>query len=695
MSALQIRVLGGFEARPASGPALKLPSRKAEGVLAYLALSPGVPHSRERISSLFWSDRAEPQARGSLRQTLTALRKCLGGNGGEVLRVEGDKITLDPRIVEVDVALFERLLKEGTAEALERALELYRGDFLDGNGIRDAAFEDWLRGVRARLRSTAVRAFVKVLASESGMAAWDRVIVTAERLLALDPLQEAGHQALMRAYAAQGDRTLAIQQYEICRETLQRELGVLPESETETIYAEIADDTSPTSREAARHRDRASETHVSEGACVKPSIAVLPLDSLSASPEQGYFSDGFTEDIITGLSRFRNLTVIARHSSFIVGRERESLVDIGRKLGVQYVVEGSVRKIDSRIRVTAQLIEAATGRHLWAERYDRDLTDLFIVQDEIVGSLVGALAARVDDARLQEAKRTPPENLDAYDCWLRGMDCLGLLTAQGDAEARQFFRKALEIDPQFARAYSGLAMSHFYLCSALSYMPSGEDAVLKEEHRATSYARSAVALDDADHHTHRILGIMLLFQGDFEQARHHLERALALNPNDAETHAWMAWAHMAFGEPEAGIDAGKTAIRLNPFYPVWYSDFLSNAYFMARQYDKAIATMERAPDAMTDTRAWLTAAYAHSGDLGQARAQLEEFYKKGGARWTPESECNFRVLRVTTESDSDAMADWPGRVTLAYLHDHYRGYFRRQDDLEHFLDGLRKAGMQE
>jgi TolB-like protein len=236
----------------------------------------------------------------------------------------------------------------------------------------------------------------------------------------------------------------------------------------------------------------------------KPTIAVLPFTNMSGDPEQEYFSDGITEDIITELSRFRNLLVIARNSSFVYKEKSVNVARIARELGVEYVLEGSVRRAGNRVRITAQLVDAASGKHIWAERYDRELADVFAVQDDVTRNIVGTLAVELEDEALERAQRKRPENLQAYEHWLRGMRKTWT-AGQLNLEARQDFESAIAVDPDFPRAYSGL--SETYQMEALEF-PSRADFHSAYE-KAFAYAQRALALDDADYQAHVMLAILL------------------------------------------------------------------------------------------------------------------------------------------------------------------------------------------
>jgi DNA-binding SARP family transcriptional activator len=239
MVAVRLTLLGGFEARLASGDAVSLPTKKAQALLAYLGLRPGQAHQRDKLAALLWGERSDGHARDGLRHALVVLRKALAGVQPPALQSEGQMLTLNPAVVEVDVAAFERCVREGTPKALERAAELYRGDLLLGSTVSEPLFEEWLVAERERLRESALESLARLLAHQTKTRGTERAIQTAVRLLALDPLQEAAHRALMRLYQRQGRRGAALKQYQVCVGVLQRELGTEPEAETKRLYQEL------------------------------------------------------------------------------------------------------------------------------------------------------------------------------------------------------------------------------------------------------------------------------------------------------------------------------------------------------------------------------------------------------------------------------------------------------------------------
>jgi adenylate cyclase len=297
----------------------------------------------------------------------------------------------------------------------------------------------------------------------------------------------------------------------------------------------------------------------------KPAVAVLPFDNMSGDPAQAYFSGGITEDVITELSRFRELLVIARNSSFAFRGKVADVREIGRVLGAGYVVEGSVRRAGDRVRITAQLVDAATGAHLWAERYDRPLEDVFAVQDEIARGIVATVAARVIAESETAARRKPPRDVRAYDLFLQGLRLSDSFTPGTQALALELFERARALDPTFARAYTGLAFNHLNRAvDAGLGVPRGKDLDRTE---ALRVAEKALALDPNDPRVHFTLGYVCLTWRDFDRAERHLNMARAMNPNDAQIQIVWAWAQACLGEPERGLPAAELAIRLNPAPP--------------------------------------------------------------------------------------------------------------------------------
>ena len=359
---------------------------------------------------------------------------------------------------------------------------------------------------------------------------------------------------------------------------------------------------------------------------VKPSIAVLPFDNMSGDPEQEYFADGITEDIITDLSRFMSLFVIARNSTFTFKGQSLEVKEVGRRLGVRYVVEGSVRRAGKRLRITAQLIDAVNDAHLWAERYDRDLDDVFAVQDEVTQAIVTAIEPHLASTERERARRKPPENLGAWECYQRGLWHLYRHTAEDSAKGQVLFRRAIELDPGFAAPHAALGFSLYYEVVGGLVGDPGDRLP-----RALGEARAAVAADEWDAFGHEVLGRILLLHGEHDASIAAHQTSLELNPNYANAHYGLAFALCFTGQPEEAIRELDEAQRLSPHDPLlWaFMGIKSFALTLLRRYDEALVWAKRSQQGPNVT-AWVyfieAVPLAHLGRLEEARAALEQAF---------------------------------------------------------------------
>jgi len=323
----------------------------------------------------------------------------------------------------------------------------------------------------------------------------------------------------------------------------------------------------------------------------RPSIAVLAFENMSGDAEQDYFADGVAEEIITSLSRIRWLFVIARNSSFTYKGRPVDVKQVGRELGVRYVLEGSIRKASGRVRITAQLVDAANGAHLWADRVDGAIEDIFDLQDRVSASVVGAIAPRLQQAEIDRAKRKPTESLDAYDYYLRGLAC-ELSKHPDNDEARRLFRKAIQLDPDFAPAY-GMAAACYVQRKANGWMTDRAQEIAE----VTRLAHRAAELGGDDPEALAEAGYALAFvAGDLDASRAMIDRALALNPNAAASWFFSGFVHVYLGEPEVAIDHLARAMRLSPLDPRIYLMLSATAYahVLAGRYAEALPWVERA-----------------------------------------------------------------------------------------------------
>ncbi|MGE0825837.1 MAG: adenylate/guanylate cyclase domain-containing protein [Candidatus Binatia bacterium] len=353
----------------------------------------------------------------------------------------------------------------------------------------------------------------------------------------------------------------------------------------------------------------------------KPSIAVLPFLNLSGDAEQEYFSDGITEDLITDLSKLSGLFVISRNSVFVYKGKAVRPEHISKEFGVRYLLEGSVRKANNRVRITAQLIDATTGYHLWAERYDRELQDIFAVQDEVTQKIVAALHVKLTQGEGEKARRPPTNNVEAYDFFLRGLECHAQRTQSANGQARQLFEQAIAVDPQFASAYAMLGRTYLM---ELAFQWTQDLSALEQ---LLILAQRAVELDPALSIAYETLAYAHLAKKEYMQAVTTAQHAIACAPNSADAHNTLGEILCFSGRTAEAVPLIETAMRLNPRYPVAYLWALGQAYYFNGRTDEARAVLQRAivrnPDHVT-SHMLLAAIYSELRQEEKAQAEVAE-----------------------------------------------------------------------
>jgi len=622
MARLTLRLLGGFEARLDAGPPIQFPTKKARALLAYLAISRGRAHSRDDIANLLWSTRGDEQARGSLRRTLSDLRKSLGN--ADCLIADGDALSLGPAGIAVDVAAFERLARSGTLAALTEADALYEGELLAGFGLPEQPFEEWLRAERERLRDLALRTLARLLAHHEESSASDRAIETAQRLLSIDPVSETTHRVLMSIYLRQGRRSEAMRQYERCRDLLRETLGVAPEAATEELHRALQ---RPEAVSAATQRVHL-ESRDAPAPPEKPSIAVLPFKNLSGDPDQEYFVDGLTEDIISALSRFTSLWVIAGASAFTYKGTAMDVRRIAKELGVRYVMVGSVRRSGERIRVAAQIADAVTGREVWAERYDRALDDLFEIQDEITRSVAASTETQILLAEGRSPAWAAPGNPRLGDLLARARSKLYDQTPEASGEVAALAEAVLDIDPSNAIGHQLRAAA---MLNRLWFGVIPHDAA--NQTRAMELARTALRLAPQDERAHLIMAWAWAYAatGRLEEAIAECERGLEINPNSSLILGNLGAYLAASGRSQDALDALHLALRLNPRDPTnfWRHYAIAAAQFAAEDYAAALQLSRKTALSRPHLQSaiiWTASAVAldDAGEAGMAVANCLE-----------------------------------------------------------------------
>lgn len=352
----------------------------------------------------------------------------------------------------------------------------------------------------------------------------------------------------------------------------------------------------------------------------KPSIAVLPFDNLGNDPEQEYFADGITEDIITELSREKDLFVIARNSSSVYRGKTADIKQVAKDLGVHYVLEGSIRRAGNRIRLNAQLIDGKSNRHVWAERYDRSMADIFEVQDDLTNTIMNTLLQKIQNNSFERALRRPPRDMAAYDHYTRGMALILNLSKQENERAQQEARKAIELDPHYARGYMLLAQARLY--DFWTGWSEDRGRALREGRAA---ALKAIECDRTDFWGYTALSMAELFSKNYDRALDVINDAIKLSPNNADARAVRAVILNFSGDPEEALEEASLAIRHNPNHPYWYLIGPSRALFMLERYQEAIPYLERLVNAGEDIATWRSlraATYMALGREDEARADV-------------------------------------------------------------------------
>ena len=702
MPNLKLKLLGGFELRDDADSALDVRGKKLRGLIAYLALNPDQRHGREKLATLLWGDRFDTQARQSLRQALLELRKLIGDHAPDALQIDDEAIVFVAGSVVVDAVEFDRLHGDGNLAAAAAA---YGGDLLDGLSIRSEPFDAWLAGERARFHDLACEVWEGLSRQQLRAGDPEAAVESGKRLVALDGLRESGHRALMGALAGAGRRSEAIQQYHVLAHALRAELDVEPDAATLALFETIRDSESVTDlatevavpdqaapaspprrwRWAAvaaavmvvfggmtywnsQLRDPGPTTTGDATALLaladKPSIAVLPFNNLSGDEEQNYFADGITEDIITGLSKFGLFFVISRNSTFAYKGGDVNVTDVARDLGARYVLEGSVRKSGNRVRITAQLIDAVEDRHIWAERYDRDLDDVFEVQDEITQSIITAVAPEYLTAEMRRAQRKETRNLDAWDSFMRGYWHFMRFTKDDNATAQGLLRQAIAQDSRHSNYRALLAVTHvmegFY----------GWGASRDESFRvALENAESALAMDDQDALALRAIGLVHFFSKNHDMALTYYRRAVDANPNEAENRALLGAALGVAGDYSGALEQFEAAMNLSPrdiHVATWYN-YLGVAAFVAGRDGEAAEWAMKTVQANPAFPAGYRTLAASLGNLEQL----------------PEAIAAREKLQALLPD-----------LTIAQLRESLP-YFKDPAMLEHYLDGLRNAGLPE
>ena len=615
---LTIGLLGPFEVRRGDGQTLRLP-KKAQALLAYLAMQGGRPVPREQLATFLWGNSATEQARQSLRQCLAALRNTLGAEATQPIVADTASVLLAPSDSWTsDVAVFEAACQSKGVADLEHANTLFRDEFLAGLQIPVEPFNDWLTLERQRLTSLRLDLLQRLAQARAVAGDAEGAIAAARRLNALDPLREDGHRLLMRLLAASGNRSAALKQHERCAQILRDELGIAPDAETEQLAEAIR-----AGRPTAGSGEAALPVPTSPpvGAAPtgpplpeRPSIVILPFANLSGDASQDYFVDGLVEDITVALGRETWLFVIASPSAFAFKDRGADPREVAAKLGVRYVLRGSVRRGANRVRIVVQLTDAATGAHIWSDRFEDEVDNVFAMNDRAMTQVAAMIAPALRSVEIERAQRKPTSSLTAFDLYLQALPLFRKSLADNQ-EALRLLDKAVALDRSYSAAY-GFAARCYQFQKLMGWV-SPDDSRLQEGVRL---AHLAAELGENDSEALWMAGLALAqLAADLDRGRNLIDRSLALNPNSAN--AWSASCAMRnhLGDFEQAIDHFHRSQRLNPLdrsqHIHW--NMVGIAYFGAGRYEEADLAADKALQARPTYPPGLRLKVAACGVLGR------------------------------------------------------------------------------
>lgn len=687
MNQIRLKLLGDFRCLNEDGTQVDIALAKDRGLLAILALSPEFKSSRSKIIDLLWSTRGNEQARASLRQSLWSLKKCIGNSADSVLQVDRRQIGLNPLCVATDVADFHQLMATATKESVESAVKLYHGDLLPDLEIKDKVWQEWSTMERERLRLKVVEALRFLIDCYGAGSQPKQLIEVGRKLVEFEPFQEEGHRAIMCGYVGCNQRAMALKHYEQCRGLLQQELNTSPDSATQDLFSQIKDGNtrvgqdrqgSTLDKQCRSHFPAQSVIEVSAvleelpqtaAFITKPSILVMPFVNLSDDSAQDYVAHGVTDNVIVSLTRFRELFVFAYKTSMATEDLVGGTANAYKELGAKYVLEGSVQRTRDQVRVSARLIDAENGHHLWAQNYERELVDYLAVQDEIAELIVSSLVGTVAETDHMRALNKPPQQLAAYDFVLKGRVLLNRsrFVKEVECEARDYFNKALDLDQTYASAFAGLAVSYTNELHC-NWCEQPEQALTS----AWEYATKALELDSANIRARYALACVYYFRGEHERASLEIEHAIAINPHDYHVVCAKAWFLTYSGHVQEGLQCSIDAMRANPYAPDGCLETIGMAEYLAGKYEQALLAFSKAATNSMFKLAGMAACYAQLGRFEQAVRMSREFV-------------------TISKGDVPKNNLAPSQHWKSYWNRLYR--FKNAGDRQHVLDGLRKAGI--
>jgi TolB-like protein/DNA-binding SARP family transcriptional activator len=612
-------------------------SRKARALLYFVAMQKENCATRAQLATLLWEDHTDALARQNLRQSLVSLRESFASIFPDLIIIEGDVIRLRRDCLAVDAVAFTLLAAAKEFSHLQRAVALYGGEFLAGNDVPAAAFCDWVDEERTRLHGLAGRVFQEYAQQCHVRGNGEQAIDAATRLVGLDPLREDWQRLLLEMYARHRGREPALAHARAVVALLRKELGVEPSSATKALVANIeqgvianqsapvADAPRTTLGDARLPTSRSGQSaFLSNGPLArlaKPSIAVLPFDVMGSGHDGNYFAEGLHIDIISALSNIRALTVISRDSTLVYAGRAVDARQIGPELDADYLVKGSIRQADERMRVTIELIDARTGYHIFTRRYDMVIAEVFAAQDEIAAKFSSSVEPHIYAAEASQAIGQPLESLDARCCTMRALALINSRSKRNYALARKLLQRAVGLNPDSAQAYSLVA---YVTALEVVYGWAPRERPMRHAHDA---ALQALLRDPQEPWAHFALGFVQAQSRSTEQAIESFNRALALNPNFSLTRTYLGSALSHLGRSDEALEQIDEAERLSlrEFFFGVNNYVRANAYFAVEKHELAAAcaarSVQQSPGIVTSHR-HLVVNHTLAGEAGAAEAAL-------------------------------------------------------------------------
>jgi TolB-like protein len=608
----RLELLGGFRLTGRKG-AVDLGSKKLCALVAFLACNG--PATREKLMSLLWGAHFDAQARQNLRKALSRVRQAIG----EAALVPGDvTVSLQADMIDCDVTEFERLVAEGSQNSLAKAVELYRDAFLEDISIPDEAWSEWLRGQRARLEGLLIGALIQLAEAELQHGHTERALELCGRALAVDNLREDAHRLAIRALAATGRKAEALRRYDQLAALLKAELNTEPDARTRALVDEIRKPAQPVQEMTAAVEAKSADL---------PSIAVLPFRNLGADKDTDYFSDGIVEDIVVSLGSLHELFVISRGSTLAFRGQDPDPREVGRALGVRYVVGGSVRRSGKRLRIFAELCDAETGTALWTDRTEAPLGDLFDIQDSYTSSFAGRIAPHIRNAELKRAMRKRPETMTAYDYVLQGLEHVHRDSTFDRAGA--CFQRAIDKEPKFALPYAWSGWWRSILIRQGWSKDPAKDWILAAQMSAKAIdldSNNALALASYGH-------LKSVLERDYDGGELFLESAVQACPNGPVAWVLGSFTQSYQGRGDEAIRRAEHALKLSPLDRGRFYCHLAMGlgHYVAGRYDEAVkwGKLSAAENpGFTSTLRYLAAAHTAAGEHEEAKKVAAEVVKR-------------------------------------------------------------------